>query len=136
VYLSPSEQYRSTQIETASPERLLILLYDGAIRSLNHARVAIDERNRQKANRSFQKAQAIITELQGVLDMSVGEIAKNLYALYDYFTRRLIEANIKQDGAIAGEVLEHLKDLRSAWKQAIVLNASTGRPVSLANVSG
>lgn len=136
MYASPYEQYRCTQIETASPARLLILLYDGAIGSVSQGTAAIDEHDRETANRCFQKAQAIIGELQAGLDMSVGDIARNLYQLYDYFNRRLIEANIKQDTAIADEVLGHLKDLRSAWIQAMVLNASSGRPASLANVSG
>ncbi len=136
MFTSPYEQYRSTQIETASPEKLLIMLYDAAIGALNSARVAIASKRREEANRSFQKTQAIITELQGSLEPGAGEVAKNLFALYDYFNRRLIEANLKQDQTALEEVLEHLKDLRSAWKQASVMNASAGRPTSLANVGG
>ncbi len=132
---NPYEQYRSTQIETAGPERLLLLLYDGAIAAVNTAMVRAVQKNREESNRYFLKAQAIIGELQAGLDMNVGEIARNLNALYDYFNRRLIEANLKQDPAIAGEILGHLKDLRSAWKEAIVINAAVGKPTLLANVS-
>ncbi len=136
MFTNPYEQYRSTQIETASPERLLVMLYDAAIGALSGARAAIVGKRREEANRYFVKAQAIITELQGSLDLSVGEVAKSLFALYEYFNRRLIEANLKQDEAGVEEVLGHLRDLRSAWKEASVLNATSGRPVSLANVSG
>ncbi|MHB8945507.1 MAG: flagellar export chaperone FliS [Bacillota bacterium] len=136
MFTNPYEQYRSTQIETASPERLLVMLYDAAIGALSGARAAIAGKRREEANRYFLKAQAIITELQGSLDLSVGEVAKSLFALYDYFTRRLIEANLKQDAAGVEEILGHLRDLRSAWKEASVLNATSGRSVSLANVSG
>ena len=136
MFTSPYEQYRSTQIETASPERLLIMLYDAAIASLSVARVAVASRHREEANRAFQKAQAVISELQGSLDLNAGEVARNLFALYDYFNRRLIEANLRQDQGILDEVLGHLRDLRQTWKEASVLNASAGRPVNLANVSG
>jgi len=136
MFTSPYEQYRSTQIETASPERLLIMLYDAAIAALSVARVAVASRHREEANRAFQKAQAVISELQGSLDLNAGEVARNLFALYDYFNRRLIEANLRQDQGILDEVLGHLRDLRQTWKEASVLNASAGRPVNLANVSG
>ena len=60
-----------------------------------------------------------MTELMSALRMDVGEIARNLYRLYDYILRRLVEANIKNDRTRVEEVLKYLESLREAWSQAI-----------------
>lgn len=118
------KQYQKSQIETATPERILIMLYDGAIQFLNIAKLELNANtvplNIQKIHNNIMGAQKIITEFQNTLNMEIGgEMARNLYDLYDYLYKRLIEANVKKDVKIIDEVLSHLKDLRDTWQQAI-----------------
>ena len=113
--------YLKNQIETSSPEQILILLYDGAIKFLNQAKIGIQNKDIELTHNNLIKAQNIISELRDTLDMEIGgELANNLYALYNYFNRRLVQANIKKEIEPVDEVLEHLRGLRDTWKQAII----------------
>jgi len=119
MYSNHYSQYKQTAVATASPERLVVMLYDGAIRFLNQAQEAIKERKIEEANTYLCKVQDIINEFIIGLDMSAGEIAYNLHRIYDYWNRQLIEANVKKDAAIVEEVLNQVKELRSAWVEAM-----------------
>ncbi len=113
--------YLKNQIETSSPEQILILLYDGAIKFLNQAKIGIQNKDIELTHNNLIKAQNIISELRDTLDMEIGgELANNLFALYNYFNRRLVQANIKKEIEPVDEVLEHLRGLRDTWKQAII----------------
>ena len=113
--------YLKNQIETSSPEQILILLYDGAIKFLNQAKIGIQNKDIELTHNNLIKAQNIISELRDTLDMEIGgELANNLYALYNYFNRRLVQANRKKEIEPVDEVLEHLRGLRDTWKQAII----------------
>ena len=113
--------YLKNQIETSSPEQILILLYDGAIKFLNQAKIGIQNKDIELTHNNLIKAQNIISELRDTLDMEIGgELANNLYALYNYFNRRLVQANIKKEIEPVDEVLEHLRCLSDTWKQAII----------------
>jgi len=116
---NPYESYRQTRISTASQGQLILMLYDGAVKFLNLANEAIPKKEFMTANTNIIKSQNIITELMVSLNMEVGEIAKNLYSLYDYMNRRLIQANIKKDPKIINEVKGMLLELREVWDQAI-----------------
>lgn len=119
------KEYKKTQIETATPEKILIMLYDGAIQYLNVAKAAIEGDKKtpgriQKIHDNIMAAQRIITEFMNTLDMEIGgEVAENLYDLYTYLYRRLVKANIQKDSSMVEEVLNHLKGLRETWAQAI-----------------
>jgi flagellar protein FliS len=118
------KQYQKTQIETASPEKILIMLYDGAIQFLNKAKVGIGNSNIEETHNNIIGAQRIIAEFMNTLDIeNGGDVAKNLYSLYEYLHYRLIQANIKKDVEIIEEVLVHLKDLKNTWEQAIRIAA-------------
>lgn len=118
------KQYQQTQIQTASPEKILIMLYDGAIQFLNKASVAMDEQDIEKTHNNIMGAQRIITEFMTSLDMEIGgEMAQNLYRLYEYLNYRLVQANIKKNKAYLEEVLRHLKDLKATWEEAIRISA-------------
>lgn len=126
------KQYQKSQVETATPEKVLIMLYDGAIQFLNIARMEMITDtvplNIQKIHNNIIGAQKIITEFQSTLNMEIGgEMAQNLYELYNYLYNRLISANIKKDVAIIDEVLGHLKDLRNTWQQAIEIAQKESR---------
>src|SRR5690554_5699576 len=97
---NPYERYRQTQIQTASPLDLIIMMYDGAIRFINQAKKALAEKEFAPANNALQRAQDIIDELNINLNPEAGEIAANLRNLYLFINQRLIEANVKKDGEI------------------------------------
>lgn len=117
---NPYAQYKNQSINTATPEELTLRLYEGCIKFINLAMIAIDEKNIQKSNTNIIKAQNIITEFNITLDMKY-EISKNLRLLYDYLHTRLIEANIKKDKSILEEVKEFVVEFRDTWKQAMKL---------------
>lgn len=109
--------YQQNNVLTASSGKLLIMLYDGAIKFLRFAKVSIDEGDTQKSHNYIMRTQDIITELMVTLDMSY-EISKSLYSLYDYMKYRLTEANIKKDKDQVDEVLGMLSELRETWNKA------------------
>lgn len=111
----PYERYRQTQIQTAGPLELIIMMYDGTIRFINQGKKALAEKDYTLANQVLQKAQDIIDELNINLNPEAGEIAVNLRNLYVFINQRLIEGNVKKDGKILDEVLQLLTTLRSSW---------------------
>lgn len=122
AYAKQAEQYKKNQIETASPEEILIMLYEGAIRFLLLSKKAVNEKNLEKSNANLIKAQQIIREFMNSLDMEIGgEMAVNLYRLYEYLHYRLVQANIKKDIAMIDEVLDHLRSLKATWEEAILI---------------
>lgn len=123
--------YQIKEIETASPEQLLLILYDGAIRFLNHAKQGFAEDDFEVYNNLLIRTQRIIRELMATLDMTIApEVAENLYRLYDYLHYRLVQANIKRDVEMVDEVLGHLRDLRQTWAQAIQIAKQENQPVN------
>ena len=120
LYQQSLSTYASQQVEMASPEQLLLMLYDGAIRFMNEAMRAHGESDLETYNNKLIKTQDIISELMSSLDMTMGGVlADNLFRLYEYLHYRLVQANVKKDLAMLEEVLVHMKDLRSTWQQAI-----------------
>ena len=112
------QAYRTTQIQTASPAELILLLYDGAIKYCKQAEVHLDNGEKELAHNALLKSQDIIDELAVSLDFSASEeIAQGLAQLYDYMGQRLIEANIKKDKAPITEVVAMLQELRETWAE-------------------
>jgi len=115
-----TKQYLKTQVQTASKEQLVVMLYDGAIRFGEQAKSRIDAKDIEGAHNLLVKTQKIVMELLCALNTEEGgEIAGNLVALYKYMYGRLIEANIYKDKARLDEVLGMLRSLRTAWAQAV-----------------
>jgi len=112
------EQYKENSIYTASPEELTLMLYNGLVKFLMQAQMAINERDIEKANNCIIKAQNIITEFRCTLNKKY-DVAHQLDALYDYMLSRLIDANIKKDNAIVEEILGYARELRNTWEQAM-----------------
>ena len=117
--------YQNTNTKTASQGKLVVLLYEAAVKNLKNAESLIDEENKikpsnmEKFGKFLQKAQAIITELQVSLDMEKGgEIAKNLMSLYIYFNQELISVNIKHDKTKLEYIEQQMSELLKAWKEA------------------
>jgi flagellar secretion chaperone FliS len=116
----PMNAYKETQIKTANQIRLIVMLYDGAIRHINLAVDAFVEGHRRydAINNHIIAAQDILSELMASLDFDKGGVlAKNLFSLYSFMTRRLLEGNLKKDPAPLAEVKKLLGDLREAWDE-------------------
>jgi len=129
---NPYNQYKQTQITTANQGKLIVMLYDGAIKFLN---IAIDNMNPKTydvVNNNIIKAQDIITELLLSLNMEEGgEVAQNLFSLYMYFKRQLLEANIKKDPEIIKHIIKLLKELRDAWDQISATETKSDRTMNI-----
>jgi flagellar protein FliS len=118
--MNPLRSYRETQIKTATPGKLILMMYDGAIKHLNQALQDMEDEHRRYDNisNSLIKAQDIIAELMISLDFDRGgEIAKNLFGLYVFMNRRLLDGNIQKDKKPLEEVRTLLMELRSAWAE-------------------
>lgn len=110
--------YKNNQVNTASKSKLLIMLYDGAIKNLKLAEMSIENKEIEKVNTYLTKTQDIITEFMSTLNFEAGgEISKNLYQLYDYCYNKLIRANIDKDIQGIKEVRKYMEELRDTWAQ-------------------
>jgi len=109
--------YQQTSVNTQSKGRLIVMLYDGAVKFMRLAIKEIQAGNCEAKGRYLNKAQNIITELNTVLDMEAGgEIASNLRKLYLFMSRHLSQANIKQDVQMVREVIALMEELNKSWK--------------------
>ena len=112
--------YTNTTVDTADQGRLILIAYDVAIKHCKLATEAFaDPKRIEERTKYLFKVQDAVSELMGSLKMDAGEIAKNLYNLYNYMLRSCIEANLKSNPAKVKEVQGYLEDLRDAWSQAI-----------------
>lgn len=112
-------KYREMEVKTSSPARLILLLYNEAIKCLNEAKEKIGAKDTKGGNDLLVKAQKIIRELMCSLNLEVGEIATRWYSLYEFIHYRLIQANLQKDVQIVEEALKLLKPLRDAWIKAV-----------------
>jgi flagellar secretion chaperone FliS len=111
------EVYKDTAVGTQNRGRLIVMLYDGAIKFLNLAIKELEANNFAEKGRYIVKAQDIISELNAVLDMEAGgEVAVNLRKLYLFMNKQLIEANIQKDPRIIREIIGLLEELNQGWK--------------------
>ncbi len=118
---SAHNAYKQNSVTTASPGDLTLMLYNGCLKFLNKAKLAIQDKDIQEKNTNLQKAQAIISELMSTLNMNI-EISKNMMALYEYMNTRLVEANIRNDISIIEEVEGLVTEFRDTWKEVIRIN--------------
>ena len=111
------EAYQDTAVTTQSKGRLIVLLYDGAIKFMKLAIKELEAGNPEAKGQYINRAQDIINELNAVLDADAGgEIAANLRKLYSFMNNRLSEANIKRDPQIIREVITLMEELNQSWK--------------------
>src|SRR5262245_47469769 len=120
--VQPYHQYQRTQAETASPGELVVMLYKGAIKFLGSARQNLDVGDLEATNRQLLRAQEIILELMISVDVGVGPVARNLFDLYEFMHRHLVQANIRKDERLIEEVEALLRELTPAWEQAVQAN--------------
>ncbi|MCL2497760.1 MAG: flagellar export chaperone FliS [Symbiobacteriaceae bacterium] len=116
--------YRKNQIQTATPQQLVLMLYERAIRDLRQTTEAIEAADLLNANKLLLHVEDILNELLISLDLDLpvdegGQIALDLGRLYDHYIVRCREANITKDPAIVAELQQHLSDLRDTWVEAM-----------------
>ena len=112
--------YQETSIATESKGRLVVMLYDGAIKFMRLAVKELEAKDYEAKGRYINRAQDIINELNAVLDMeSGGEIAANLRKLYVFMSKRLSEANVQRDPQMIREVISLMEELNKGWKAII-----------------
>lgn len=131
THLAASPQaYRESAVLTAPPERLVVMLYDGVGRFLHQAVVTMRAGDIQTSHDRLRRAEAIIEHLLSTLDMSQGEVAQQLEAIYMFCQRLIAEARIRQDPEKLEQVRALLGELREAWDQ-IGTAAAGGPPQSV-----
>ena len=131
AYKTAVSTYKEIRVNTASQGQLIIMLYEGAVKQLDLALSLLemndakkDPSNIEKVSKAVVKTQEIVTELMVSLDFEQGgEIATNLFSLYTWFNRELMEANISQDARRITVVRNLLEDLRSTWQEIVATNA-------------
>lgn len=133
-------QYRQVQINTASPGKLILMLYQGAIKALKKAIEKIDQKEFGEKGDQLIKAQDIIMELNLALDMKKGEIAHSLNQIYLYAYRKLVVANLEVDKEAIREVIGLLENLYEAWEIAVKTTegsmSGTATPIPTFSVAG
>ena len=110
-------EYLNQSVMTAGPAELVVMLFDGCIKNLKMAELALEPpKNISRANEYMLKAQNIISELMGSLDMNY-EVSKKLLPLYGYLRRSIRTMNVKKDMTNLPAVLEILTSMHDTWEQ-------------------
>ncbi len=123
-YRKFAKSYKTVSIETASPGKIILMLFDGALRHINTAIEGfklekVSTRNEEISN-NIVKAQNIIMELQNSLNLDVdGEFPMTMYRLYDFMFTKLSEANLKKNPEQLRVVEEFLLDIRNSWSEML-----------------
>jgi len=122
---NPLAAYKETRVKTASPGQLIVMLYDEAIKQADTAVALMGPESKprpgdiERINVCLGKVQDVITELMASLDFDAGgEIAKDLFSLYVWFGREILEANIRKEVGRIQSVRNMLAELRGAWAEA------------------
>jgi flagellar protein FliS len=125
--------YQSANVDTADQGKLILIAYDVAIK---HCKLALEKfSNNQlisERTKHIFKVQDAVTELLSALRLDVGEVAHNLYRIYDYMLRSMVQASVKNDKAKVEEVLGYLIELRQAWEEAVMKVKIEAAPATVA----
>lgn len=118
------KQYQASNITTATPEKLMIMLFDGAIQFLQKAKVAIEEKNLKDRSENIEGARKIIRELMRTIDLENGnDVSKQLFKLYNRMAMKLIKANVSRKAELIDEVIEDLSNIRWGFQKAIEIQS-------------
>ena len=118
MYNNRPNAYREVAVQTSSPTKLVVMLYEGAIRFLRESVTAIASRDLDRKRHSIDRAVAVVQHLQSTLDMDRGlEVAANLSGLYSYITNRILEGSAKLEAAPLEEAIKLLNTLLAGWEE-------------------
>lgn len=115
--LNPYQKYQQQSVMTMTPGEMLTRLFDELIKQLSAFKAYNHQKDYAQANNALQRAQRILRHLDSTLDRQY-EVSQNLSALYDYFFRRTLEANLHKDDAPVDEILPMITELRDSFIQA------------------
>ncbi len=118
---NPYEKYKQQNVMVANPVELIIMLYDGCIKNMKLAKIAIEEKNVQDTNMYLIKAQDIVTELVMSLDFGY-PIANELFNLYDFILTSLREINISKESSGIDPLIDMLNELKKSWGHVLKEN--------------
>ena len=115
------KNYLAREVESASPAKLVLMLYDGALSAIKKAEGEIAAKHVSEAHHQLMKAQDIVLHLANSLNMEQGGlIAQNLYLLYDFADDALVRANLHKDAEPLQKVKEILTMIRDGWDDSVV----------------
>ena len=118
------KQYQTSNITTATPEKLMIMLFDGAIQFLQKAKSAIENKNLSERSDNIESARKIIRELMRSIDLENGNnVSKQLFRLYNKMAMKLIRANVSRDVNLIEEVIVDLTNIRWGFQKAIEIES-------------
>lgn len=118
------KQYQTSNITTATPEKLMIMLFDGAVQFLQKAKTAIEEKNLKERSTNIESARKIIRELMRTIDLENGnDVSKSLFRLYSRLAMKLIKANVSKDIGLIDEVITDLSNIRWGFQKAIEIQS-------------
>ena len=126
--------YKRVDVETASQGKLIVMLFNGAIQRAEEAKRQLEKGRVQNVHNNLIRAQDIIAELRGALNMNAGDIAKNLDRIYEYSQHLLIMANIRKDTGPIDECIRMMSEMRDTWK-ALFESVGKEEPVSAPQVN-
>ncbi|MDT0582811.1 MULTISPECIES: flagellar export chaperone FliS [Alteromonadaceae] len=103
-------------VATADPHRLTLMLMQGALDRMAYAKGCMERKDLAGKSEHLSRVSAILINLRDTLDLDIGgEVADNLYALYDYMVQRLVDANMQNSLQIMDEVINLLLPIKTAW---------------------
>ncbi|MFZ5967029.1 MAG: flagellar export chaperone FliS [Bacillota bacterium] len=122
----PYKKYIENSILTSNPEELTLMLYNGLIKFITQAQLAIEEQDMEKAHNCIIRAKKILFTFENTLDMKY-EVSKDILPIYEYMCKRLTDANVKKDKNILTEILYFAKELRDTWSEVMRIAGHQGR---------
>jgi flagellar protein FliS len=130
------KQYTNVQVSTVDRGRLLLMLYDGAIKFLKQAKAGLENKDIPKFARFLSKAQAIISELMLTLDFEKGgDVAKDLDRLYDFMLFYLTEANLEKDPEKVQRVIDLVHIIANAYREVVEGKSRDADPATVAEAA-
>lgn len=112
---NPYNAYKQNSVNTASKEQLLLMLLDGAVKYTKIAKLAIKEKNIERAHNELIRVQDIFLELMITMDKDSGDYMEELYKVYEFIKNELGQANIKKDTQIIDNILPVIEEVRDMW---------------------
>lgn len=131
MYSNGVQAYRTTNVITADPNKLVTMCYEGALENLRLGKARLEERDYEGKARAFIKSREFISELQGALNLEKGgAIARNLDALYSYMLVKILEGDLNKNTGPIDEVIGMLRELLSAWEEIATPRPKNVQPAS------
>jgi flagellar protein FliS len=117
-YKEVNNDYLKTQVMSASPIKLIVMLYEGAIKNMKIAELAIEKQDIVQAHQQLRRAQDIIKELKNSVNAEVeSDVPEDLVKLYDYCYNQLVVANLTKDKYPIDNVIQIMSELLDSWRK-------------------